>query len=155
MELKKLIEIQKSGALKVSGNINAGEIIVGGVKITPEQCNQFVKQLGWLEWGLPATTIIEKTDKFIRNFCKYVNFDSFIMGTTITFQNRRLSNTMRYFDRIHFTNSKFGYTIIYNMPGNGGAYALYSSEDNTHLPIYTCRSIKQLGEFFVEEFGIE
>lgn len=152
MQFNQLIEVQKSGALK-SVVHDDGTVTLGGVLLNQQQLAVFARKLGWLKWEMNTTEIIEKTNRFIRNTAKNITDDRIIMGTEVTFENSRLSGTMRYFDRIRLVNPMFNYTVLYNMPSTGGVYAIYDADQHTHLPVYSCRSLKQVAEFFNELFN--
>lgn len=148
MDFKQLVEIQKSGALKVNVDSVSGTISMGGMQVTPQQLQILAQRLGWTRWDENTVNIIEKTDKFIRNMVKNLKHDEVILGTQLTFENHRASNSLKYYERIKLVNPEFDYTVLCGMPGTGGAYAIYDATNLTHLPVYTCRSIKQVAEFF-------
>lgn len=150
MQFKQLIEVQKSGALKASVQEETGIVTLGGMVVQPNQLQLFVRNLGWLTWDMNPVQIIDKTNKFVKNFSRYIEDSRIVLGTEITFENHRISNSLRYFDRIKLINPLFNHTILYNMPSTGGVYAIYDANGNTHLPEYTCRSIKQVVEYFNE-----
>lgn len=147
MKLGELYEVQSAGALKIGSDCSNGNIVVGGSKLTADQCKQLVKALGWLNWDKPDWEVIDKTDKFIRGIKPYVTDEDILANTEVTFQNRRISDTLKYFDRIKMVGSDFDITILYRMPGTGGTYAVYDDSDNFRKPQFTCRSAKQLGEY--------
>lgn len=67
--------------------------------------------------------------------------------------NRRISNSMKYFDRIKIEGNGWDLTILYGMPGSGGTYALYDGTDNNRKPAATARSLKQLIEIINTEYN--
>lgn len=156
MELVTLLEIQKTGALNVHKVEGTSKVTVGGMELPEEKQKEIVKSLGWLEWAKKPYDIIEKTDKFAKVFNKYLTSEIILDGTTITFQNKRIQDTQKYFDRIKLINSDFDLTILYGMPGTGGSYAVYDLESSFREPAFNCRSLKNLCEFLntcYEEIG--
>ena len=151
MELIQLLAVQSSGALKSKYDPATGTVKVGGIELNKEQCQSLVSNLGWLEYSKQPHEIIEKTEKFAKALNSYLDNEEIINGTTITFQNKRRMGTEKYFDRIKITGDGLDLTILYNMPGTGGAYAVYDGTDGNRQPVYTCRSMKQLCEYLNEE----
>lgn len=151
MNLAQLVEVQRSGALVVS-EANDQMAVVGGQMLTTQQCNMLVRQMGWTSWEKKSWEIITKTDKFIKGLVKHLTNTDLLVGTDITFLNRRVSGTMKYFDRIHIGGNDWDITILYGMPGSGGTYVLYDGTDNNRKPVATARSLKQLVEFINESY---
>lgn len=154
MELRQLIEIQKSGALKVVTQPNGG-FTVGGIPVTDQQAAMMANNLGWIRYAKHPAEIIDKTNKFVRSIVKNSTNEFYINGTHVSFENQRISGTMKYFDRIKLVNPMFDYTILYGMPGTGGTYAIYDATSNNHLPVYSCRSLKQVAEFFSDLYEMQ
>lgn len=102
--------------------------------------------LGWERYDAKPWEIIEKTNKFIRGI-KSVLVDEAIVDTDVTFRNFRRTNTERYYDRIKMISPDYDITIMYGMPGLGGAYAIFDSSDGFRQPQYSCRSLKQVAEY--------
>lgn len=146
MDLRTLVQAQECGALKTEV-LNNGLVKIGGVAVTPEQCMAMASTLGWVSYDKKPWEVIDKTNRFIRSIRNYVDNEGVINGTTVTFMNRRLTNTMKYFDRIKMVNPEFDITILYGMPGTGGAYAVYDDSDGFRQPVFNCRSVKQLAEY--------
>lgn len=146
MKLSKLIEFQSSGAMKTQYDKVTGVIKLGGTPVSEEQCKNIVTMLGWERYDAKPWEIIEKTNKFIRGI-KSVLVDEAIVDTDVTFRNFRRTNTERYYDRIKMISPDYDITIMYGMPGLGGAYAIFDSSDGFRQPQYSCRSIKQVAEY--------
>lgn len=152
MYLKELMQVQQSGALVV-GEANNAQAVIGGALLTTEQCAFLVQKLGWTTYDKRPWEIIDKTNKFIKGLAKHLTNMDLLEGTTITFMNRRISNTLKYFDRIKIEGGNgWNLTILYGMPGAGGTYALYDGTDNNRKPVATARSLKQLIEVINTEF---
>lgn len=147
MKLNNLIQAQDCGALKVEVNNATGQVIVGGVPVSKEQCRGFVTALGWQSWDKADWEIIDKTNKFIRGIKNHIDNEAVLNTAEVTFQNRRRQNTEKYFDRIKMVSHLFDITILYGMPGTGGTYAVYDASNRFSQPVFTCRTAKQLGEY--------
>lgn len=152
MYLAELVKIQQSGSL-VIGEVTSETAVVGGNLLTHEQCGIIAERLGWTTWDKKSWEIIDKTNKFIKGLAKHLTNMDIINGTTITFLNRRISNSMKYFDRIKIEGNGWDLTILYGMPGSGGTYALYDGTDNNRKPAATARSLKQLIEIINTEYN--
>lgn len=146
MRLQELFEAQATGCLKatVRDNIQNEDKLV----LTEEQCRSLLSKLGWLEYSKSPEEVLAKTDKFIHGLKPYIKNEEIIKNTEVTFQNRRKTNTLSYFDRIKMIcGNKFNITVLRGMAGVGGVYGVYSDENNFRKPVYSCRSLKQLGEW--------
>lgn len=147
MQLTNLMELQAAGALKIDENCNASRIIVGGVQITPEQCRNICLMLGWTSWDKRDWEIIDKTNKFIKSLRANIDNEDAVAGVEVTFQNHRRTDTEKYYDRIKMVGPYYDITILYGMPGTGGAYAIYDASNHWKFPVYTCRTAKQVAEY--------
>lgn len=148
MKLKELIEVQSSGLLKATVVDNVDTYNMDKLSISTENCKSLLTKLGWLEYAKTPAEILSKTDKFVNGIKNSINKDEIIENTEITFQNRRKTNTLSYFDRIKLVNKgKFDITVLRGMSGVGGVYGVYSAENNFSKPVYSCRSLRQLGEW--------
>ena len=151
MKLENLIQAHVCGALNVKDvAFDRSSGVVGGMQMSRAQCNEFVTALGWKTFDKDAFEIVDKTNKFIRSIAKYLTNDTVIYGTEVGFENHRRMNTEKYFDRIKMVNPRFDITILYGMHGVGGAYAVYSAENNFIKPVFNCKTAKQLCEYLNE-----
>lgn len=149
MKLIKLINMQECGALNCQCNEVTGQITIGGMVVTSEQCEQYAKNVGWLKWDKKTWEVIEKTNRFIRSIKSYIDDEQILNHTEITFQNSRRMNTEKYTDRIKLVNPNFDITIIYGAAeyGRGGQYEVYTASNNYNYPVHTCRTAKQLATY--------
>ena len=150
MKLNKLMEIQASGAIKVSVNDKTGVVSLGPYAVTNEQCQLIAKDLGWLSYDKKSWEVIDKTNKFIRSLRSNLTNETVINTAEVTFQNRRMTDTMKYFDRIKMVSPYFDITILYGMPGVGGTYAVYDGSNGFRQPVFNCRTMKDLAEYIDE-----
>ena len=144
MKLKQLMDIQKSGALKVSSECTINNIVIGGVRVTLEQCRSMAQSLGWVEFDMPPWEIISKTNKFVNGLRANLKNEEIIENTEVVFQNRRRMETDKYFDRIKLVSPYFDLTVLYGMPGLKGLYSVYDGSNGNRNPAYGFRSLKQL-----------
>lgn len=150
MVVSKLIEAYKKGAFKMVGEACKCHETGMSSPMPLQDCDGFIRMIGWLEWAQPRSEIMDKTSKMVKSIASNVTSSEFLNNTEVTFQNRRLQETIKYFDRICMVNPKFNIVILRGMPGTGGAYAVYDANSYTHQPIFNCRSLKQLGEYLNE-----
>lgn len=148
MNLGQLLEMHKCGALDVDKSSDRNVAIIGGMELTDEQCRIYASNLGWLKYDKYAYEVIDKTNKFIRGLKNHIKGIDSIGHSIITFENTRMQGTEKYFDRIKLIcPGVFDLTILYRMPGIGGVYGIYSSENSFKHPVYSCRSLRQVGEY--------
>lgn len=144
MNLRNLYELQNSGALRTEYTED-GFILLGGSVVSKEQSHLIASRLGWEHYELDPVKIIDKTNKFVGAISKHILDEYIVNNTVVSFQNKRKVGTMSYFDRIKIVcNKKFDLTIIYNMPGLGGKYAIFSSTNNFKQPVKSVRTIKEM-----------
>lgn len=138
--------VNKAMNIVYSEQSSVGEL--GGVAITNEQAKLIAQQFGWIRISQSGFQIIEKTAKFTRGFKNSLKREDIWNNTVVTFENHRIAGEMKYYDRIKLIYpSRFDLTLTYNMPGTGGAYALFDKSKDIARPIFTARSIKQLCEY--------
>lgn len=148
MKLGMLVALQSSGALKVNKESTQDNIILGNTQINREQCLDLISKLGWIECSKTPIEIIEKTNKFINGIKPAINKGIILEQTEVTFQNRRKTNSTSCVDRTKLVcNGKFDITVLSGMEGLGGRYGVYSSTNNFVKPVYSCSSLKLLGEW--------
>lgn len=148
MRLIDLVKLNEAKTLKVKRDDVSGVISVGGVVVSPEESIRLLEGLGWLEYDLDPLEILNKTDKFASSIKRYIKDENILSKTEVTFQNRRITNTMQYFDRIKLIcPGKFDLTILYGMPGTGCKYAVYSSKNYFRIPVQRCKSLKEVCEY--------
>lgn len=154
MNLRKLMEIQNAGAIKIVENkytTTENDYTLGGVRLNENQARQIAMNLGWEHFEMSPFKILDKTNKFISSLSKYIDNEIIINNTDISFQNRRKMGTMSYFDRIKIVcYGKFDLTVLYGMPGLGGTYGVFSSTNNFQKTVFSCRSLKELGKWINE-----
>ena len=148
MNLGQLLELHECGAINVDNKSNENIAVVGGMELSNEQCKAVAANIGWLNYDKPAYVIIDKTNKFMRGLRHNIAKIDRIEKAQVTFQNMRRQNTEKYIDRIKIVcDGKLDLTILYGMPGVGGAYGIYSSINNFSQPVFGCRNLKQVGEY--------
>lgn len=148
MKLSQLMEMQKAGALKIGANSTVYNITLGGMSVTDEQCKVIARNLGWT--GRSANKgfeMIQKTDKYIRNFNRLLTNENIINTVDIMFESIRKTDTEKVADRIKLVGPGFDITIFHGMPGYGGAYAVFRPEVSTSQTSFACTSMKDLCEY--------
>ena len=148
MTLRKLMEMQKAGALKVDENSNNTSAVIGGVRVEYNQCKMIANAIGWI--GRTADkpfTMVDKTDRFIRNMRLYIKNDFIISQTDVAFESIRVTDSEKIYDRIKFVSPQYDLTIFHGQPGSGGSYAVYDADVSRTHPVFTCRTLKALGEY--------
>ena len=148
MNLKMLVQLSDSGALRLVADEDTGIVTLGGVEVTDAQLRMILGKIGWLEYEMEPAEIMKRTNQYINGFKRHISSDIIIDGTDITFQNRRKIGTMTYFDRIKMIcPTFFDITILNGMPGVGGKYGVYSAVNDFKHPVVACRSLKSLGQW--------
>ena len=148
MNLKMLVQLSDSGALRLVADEDTGIVTLGGVEVTDAQLRMILGKIGWLEYDMEPAEIMKRTNQYINGFKRHISSDIIIDGTDITFQNRRKLGTMSYFDRIKMIcPTLFDITVLNGMPGVGGKYGVYSAVNNFKHPIAACSSLKSLGQW--------
>ena len=147
MLLTDLMKLQAAGALKVDSNCTNSNIVIGGVRVSQEQCRNICRMLGWTSWDKQDWEVIDKTNKFIKSLRTYITKEDAVTGVDVTFQNHRRTDTEKYYDRIKMVGPYYDITILYGMPGIGGAYAIYDESNNWRFPVFACRTAKQVAEY--------
>lgn len=148
MNLGKLMEMQKVGALKVHENSNEYQAIIGGQPMSAEQCAVIARHLGWE--GRTADKpykMIEKVDRFVRNMRLYIDNPYVISQTNLMFESMRKTDSLKISDRIKFVSPDYDLTIIHGTPGLGGSYAVFDVDVSHTKPVFACRTLKALGEY--------
>ena len=148
MKLNKLMEMQRAGAFKVAENSDVSRAIVGGVPMDDKQCCAVASALGWNgRTSDRGFKMIDKTDKFIRNMRIYIDNEWIINNTVVEFESMRHSGTEKIGDRIKWVSPLYDFSILHAFPGCGGSYAVFDPTVSQAKPIFTCRTLKALGEF--------
>ena len=151
MNLATLMQMQKAGALKINDDASINYIVMGGVPVTEEQCKAIAKNLGWTgRTSNKGFEMIEKTDKYIRNFRRLLTNEHVINGTEIMFESIRKTDTEKVADRIKLINPYFDVTIFHGMPGYGGSYSVFIPAKSTTQVDFACSSMKALCEYLDE-----
>lgn len=151
MNLGKLMEMQKAGALKVEEGSNNVSAVIGGVRVDNTQCQMIASAIGWA--GRTADrpfSMIDKADRFIRNMRMYIKNEFVISQTNIGFESMRKADTEKIYERIKFVSPQYDLTIFHGQPGAGGSYAVYDADVSRTHPVFTCRTLKALGEYLNE-----
>ena len=151
MNFATLMQMQKAGALKINEDASVNHIVMGGVSVTDEQCKAIAKNLGWTaRTANKGFEMIEKTDKYIRNFRRLLTNENVINGTDVMFESIRISGTEKIADRIKLINPYFDVTIFHGMPGYGGSYSVFIPAKSTSQVDFACSSMKALCEYLDE-----
>lgn len=143
-----LSEMQTAGAFKVAEGSSMVQAIIAGQALTGPMCDLYAQKIGWTgRRACPSYQLVDKTNTYIRAFKRYITKERF-NGFDITFENIRLSDSLKTFDRIVMTGSDgTQFTIIHGMPGIGGSYALFSPAVSQAQPIFTSRSMNGVCEY--------
>ena len=148
MNLEKLCEMQAAGVFKVGkNNTELGTIVIGGMKLTKQQADEFLHQIGWDVYFESPEKIVEKTDSIVKGLCKYIENESVLNTANVCLQNFRKTDSDKFYERINLDGFNFNLTILHGMGGTGGAYALFDANRSKTQPVCSGGSVKSISEY--------
>lgn len=138
-----------NGAFKIIYDENSPVAELSGYQITAEQASVICQQFGWTRISESPFKVMEKTAKFIRGFKSYLKTIEIWKCTFVSFENTRISNELKYYERIKLVNQVRGFdlTLTCGMPGTNCTYALYDKSKDIARPVFSGRSMKQIVEY--------
>lgn len=146
VELKKLLEAHKQGALNLKYEKGDTVASVGDTTITLDDAEKLCRVFGWTEHRVSAFEALDKTEKFVKSIKSNMKDERLLEYTKIEFQNKRDTEYGRTFDRIVFDGpGTKRFTIIHGMKSAGGSYVVY--ELGKALVLTKCRTLKNVVDF--------
>lgn len=143
----KLMELQKAGTFKITGNPSTASANVGGMNLNDDQCITIARKIGWNgRTSYTGWKMLEATNRIVRNLAANFTNEDFIMNTDISFESVRYTDSTKVAERIKLVGPGWDITIIHGGIGLGGAYALFIPSISMSHPLYACSSFKGICE---------
>ena len=143
MNFMKLMELQKAGTFKITGEPSIVSAIVGGMKLSDDQCITIARKVGWTgRTSYCGWKMIDATNRIVRNLAANFTNEDFIRNTDISFESVRYTDSTKVAERIKLVGPNWDLTIIHGGIGLGGAYALFIPSISLSHPQYACSSFK-------------
>lgn len=157
MTIEKLFEWQEDGLLEAR-ETEDGKIVIANRYLDEEQQEKLLKVLGWTRHEEPFIEIMKKTNKFVRNIKPYLSNlkeDWVPSQLEVVFYNARIMDTIKYINRVKLICKKTGnvVVIVQGSPGQGGKFAVYTSDNYFNYAVFKCNSYRDLGNWLCNYYG--